>query len=195
MQLRYGLVILVIGLLVLLPLPAQAQRYFIRGDVDCNGVVNAADVDALYGHIYLNRAINCLLTADLDASGFIDVLDYVKLMSYIESGVPEPPAPFPLCGVDPAGSVECEKPCFCAEGCCGQFTAGQTGNTDCDTVGKRNLADITRLIDKVYISKEELCCLENGNVDGDLLAKVNLADITGLIDHVYVSKAETAACE
>lgn len=61
--------------------------------------------------------------------------------------------------------------------------------------GKRNLADITRLIDKVYISKLALCCPENGNIDGDELDKVNLADITGLIDHVYISKAETAACE
>lgn len=70
-----------------------------------------------------------------------------------------------------------------------------TGNVDCDIEGKRNLADITRLIDRVYISKVELCCEGNGNVNGDIDAKVNLADITRLIDHVYISKAETVACE
>ena len=79
--------------------------------------------------------------------------------------------------------------------CCGLYTDGQTGNTECDIDGKRNLADITRLINNVYISKLALCCPENGNTDGDALAKVNLADITRLIDHVYISKAETAACE
>ena len=80
-------------------------------------------------------------------------------------------------------------------GCCGLYTGGFTGNTDCDILGKRNLADITRLIDKVYVSKTDLCCPENGNVDGDLLAKVNLADITRLIDHVYISKDQTSACQ
>jgi hypothetical protein len=79
-------------------------------------------------------------------------------------------------------------------GCCGQFTGGQTGNTNCDPDGKRNLADITKLIDRVYISKALLCCEANGNVDGDVDAKLNLADITKLIDHVYISKVETAAC-
>lgn len=78
---------------------------------------------------------------------------------------------------------------------CGAYTEGYTGNTDCSIDGKRNLADITRLIDHVYISKAHLCWRENGNTDGDPEAKVNLADITRLIDHVYISKAETAACE
>ena len=79
--------------------------------------------------------------------------------------------------------------------CCGLYTDGYTGNTNCDDEGKRNLADITRLIDRVYISKVGLCCEDSGNVDGDTQNKTNLADITKLIDHVYISKAETAACE
>jgi hypothetical protein len=79
-------------------------------------------------------------------------------------------------------------------GCCGVFTSGQTGNADCSDDGKRNLADITRLIDRVYVSKEPLCCEENGNTSGDEEGKINLSDITKLIDHVYVSKAETAPC-
>lgn len=79
-------------------------------------------------------------------------------------------------------------------GCCGTFTAGYTGNVNCDTAGKRNLADITGLIDHVYISKAPLCCTSNGNTDGDFAFKVNLADISRLIDHVYLSKSETAAC-
>ena len=81
------------------------------------------------------------------------------------------------------------------ESCCGFWTSGMTGNTECSSSGKRNLADITRLIDRIYISKVILCCEENGNVDGDIEAKINLSDITKLIDHVYISKPETAACQ
>lgn len=104
--------------------------------------------------------------------------------------------------VDTANNIICARvaslsPFILAEPiiCCGQYTGGQTGNANCDEGGKRNLADITRLIDNVYISKEVLCCQENGNTNGDELNKVNLADITKLIDHVYISKNETAACE
>ena len=80
-------------------------------------------------------------------------------------------------------------------GCCGRLTNGYTGNTDCDDLGKRNLADITRHIDHVYVSKEPLCCKSAANTDGDELGTVNLGDITRLIDHVYVSKEETAPCQ
>jgi len=80
------------------------------------------------------------------------------------------------------------------EGCCGAFTEGMAGNADCSEDGKRNLADITRLIDRVYISKSELCCEENGNTDADTEDRINLSDITRLIDHVYISKNETGTC-
>lgn len=79
--------------------------------------------------------------------------------------------------------------------CCGWFTDGQTGNINCDVEGERNLADITALIDRIFLTKTALCCEANGNVDGDLDAKMNLSDITRLIDHIFLTKAETAACE
>ena len=78
---------------------------------------------------------------------------------------------------------------------CGQFTFGYTGNTDCSEDGKRDLTDITRLIDRIYISKLNLCCEENGNTNGDIENIIDLADIARLIDHIYISKTETAACE
>jgi len=79
--------------------------------------------------------------------------------------------------------------------CCGTLTAGLTGNTDCDLGGKRNLADITVLIARVYRGVKPMCCEENGNVDGDPEQKLNLGDISRLIDHVYMSGAETANCQ
>jgi hypothetical protein len=52
---------------------------------------------------------------------------------------------------------------------------------------KVNLADITRLIDHVYLSKAPLNYERAGNVDGSSGGKINLADITLMIDHVYIS--------
>jgi hypothetical protein len=82
----------------------------------------------------------------------------------------------------------------CGPGCCGLYTGGYTGNVDCDTAGERNLADITALVDRIYVSKSWLCCEDNGNTNGDADGELNLADIIRLIDHVYVSHAETAPC-
>ena len=74
--------------------------------------------------------------------------------------------------------------------CCHDYT----GNTDCDPDEKCALSDITRLIDRVYLSKVPLCCEAAGNIDGDPKGLMNLADITLLIDHVYLSKRPTAPC-
>jgi hypothetical protein len=80
-------------------------------------------------------------------------------------------------------------------GCCGSYgNPGYTGNTNCSLDGLRTLADITRLIDRVYITKEVLCCEENGNVNGSTDGLLTLADITALIDHVYIKKEPTAPC-
>ncbi len=79
--------------------------------------------------------------------------------------------------------------------CCGLFTGGLTGNINCDIEGRRGIEDITLLIDHVYISGADLCCLANGNLDQDSEGLINLSDITRLVDHVYVNKAETAACK
>jgi hypothetical protein len=77
--------------------------------------------------------------------------------------------------------------------CCGLYTGGLTGNTNCDADGKRNLADITQLITRVYLTPEvPLCCEENGDTNGT--PPINLADITKLIDYVYISHLETAEC-
>ena len=74
--------------------------------------------------------------------------------------------------------------------CCLDFT----GNTNCDIEGNVDLADITTLIDRVYLTKTPLCCEAAGNVDGDIEQLLDLADIVALIDHVYISKEPTAPC-
>jgi hypothetical protein len=82
----------------------------------------------------------------------------------------------------------------CDSTCCGSYNIGRTGNTDCDPVGMVKLSDISRLIDRIFISKTPLCCEENGNVNGSADGLLTLGDITVLIDHVYISKAPTAPC-
>jgi len=76
---------------------------------------------------------------------------------------------------------------FCSEpGCCGAYTDGYTGNTNCDDQGKLNLSDITAEITRVYLEPEvPLCCEENGDVNCD--TKINLSDITNLITKVYIN--------
>ena len=78
--------------------------------------------------------------------------------------------------------------------CCGKFTSGLTGNTDCGEDGQITLADITRLIDFVYVSGDNLCCPTSGNTNGSEDGKITLADITRLIDRVFISKSSTAPC-
>jgi hypothetical protein len=80
------------------------------------------------------------------------------------------------------------------EGCCGQYTGGITGNCNCSEDGKLTLSDITRLIDRVYISKLPLCCEASGNTNGSADCKITLSDITVLIDAVYISKLPPEAC-
>ena len=74
---------------------------------------------------------------------------------------------------------------FTVISCCGLYTGGETGNVDCDQEGQINLADITRLIDYIYLSRTVPCCSANGNVDGDEEAVLNLADVTALIERIY----------
>lgn len=76
--------------------------------------------------------------------------------------------------------------------CCGLYTGGITGNTNCDVDGKFNLSDITELVDRVYISMTPLCCEPNGDLNCD--TKLNLSDITQLITFVYLDPVAGTPC-
>lgn len=89
-----------------------------------------------------------------------------------------------------ADSIDVQITVSAHSACCQGFA----GNADCDESNNRDLADITRLIDRVYISERALCCEEAGNVDGSVDGLLTLSDITRLIDHVYISHSATAPC-
>jgi hypothetical protein len=78
--------------------------------------------------------------------------------------------------------------------CCGRYTGGETGNTDCDIEGQRSLSDITILISNIYITHNPLCCEANGNTDGDPENLLSLTDIMRLIDNVYINHTLCAPC-
>ena len=80
------------------------------------------------------------------------------------------------------------------EGCCGAYTPGVTGNVNCSDDGKVTLADVSRLIDFVFISKAALCCHADGNTNGSEDCKITLSDISVEIDAVFISKSPPAAC-
>ncbi len=74
-------------------------------------------------------------------------------------------------------------------GCCVDFT----GNADCSTEEMPDIADITRLIDYLYISHEPLCCLEEADADASG-GEPDIADITRLIDFLYISHDLLSDC-
>ncbi len=78
--------------------------------------------------------------------------------------------------------------------CCGLYSDGLPGNTDCDIEGRITLSDLTRLIDRLYISRRPLCCAASGNVDGSPDGVVSLSDVARLIDHTYISRQPLAPC-
>ena len=76
--------------------------------------------------------------------------------------------------------------------CCGLYTAGLTGNVNCDTSGLIDLADITTLMSVVYYGATP-CCAASNDVNSDTY--VDLVDINRLIDRVYYSHDPTDACQ
>ena len=75
--------------------------------------------------------------------------------------------------------------------CC----SGMTGNVDCSPNGSIDIADLTSLIDYLYVSLSPLCCVGEANTDGDPASVIDIADLTRLIDFLYVSFTAPAGCE
>ncbi len=69
---------------------------------------------------------------------------------------------------------------------------GIVGNVDCDNAESVDIADLTRLVDNLFISFAPLCCGEEANVDG--LPGVDIGDLTRLVDHLFISFQPLPAC-
>lgn len=91
-------------------------------------------------------------------------------------------SPFPVDVVTP--TVSYSLPCC----------QGITGNVDCDLAEATDIADLSALIDYLYISFSPLCCKQEANCDGSLDGAIDIADLTALIDYLYISFTPTASC-
>lgn len=74
--------------------------------------------------------------------------------------------------------------------CC----SGSTGNIDGDSNDIVDIADLTFLIDHLFINFPPLDCPIEGNVDGDMAGLIDIADLTFLIDHLFINFPPTAPC-
>ncbi|MFZ5981646.1 MAG: S8 family serine peptidase [Candidatus Zixiibacteriota bacterium] len=74
-------------------------------------------------------------------------------------------------------------------GCC----VGQTGDANCSGDDEPDISDITTLINHLYQSGPELCCLEeaDANSSGGV---VDISDITTLIGYLYLGTATLYPC-
>jgi len=75
--------------------------------------------------------------------------------------------------------------------CC----VGLTGNVDADTADAVDIADLTLLIDHLFIANTPLPCPAEGNTDGDELGAVDIGDLTILIDYLFISRTPPAPCQ
>lgn len=133
-------------------------RFFVRGDVTCDGVVDGADVAALSIIIPGGPPPPCQDAADINDDGVLSPLDLVQLISYVNTGGPPPSAPFPTCGFDPTPLDGLS----CLTSCCRCFIRG---DVNCD--GVVNGADLTALTSYAFSGSPVPACLDAADVNDD----------------------------
>ena len=68
--------------------------------------MNIADGIFLLQSLFANGGnSNCMDAADANDDGSVDVSDVISILGYQFNGTNPPPAPYPNCGVDPAGGT------------------------------------------------------------------------------------------
>ena len=77
-----------------------------------------------------------------------------------------------------------------AGGCC----VGSTGNVNGDPGDVVDIADLTALIDHLFINFTPIACPAEANINGDPGGIVDIADLTALIDHLFINFTPTAPC-
>lgn len=91
---------------------------------------------------------------------------------------PLDPNPFPL---------PCPGPLCCM--------GPTTGNVDCDPLESIDIADLTVLVDHLFISFAPLCCKDEGNIDGIVgPCSIDIADLTLLVDHLFITFTPLPVC-
>lgn len=76
-------------------------------------------------------------------------------------------------------------------GCC----SGNVGNVDGGADDAVDIADLTQLIDHLFITFPQLDCPQEANINGDPAGVVDIADLTQLIDHLFINFPPLPACQ
>jgi hypothetical protein len=91
-----------------------------------------------------------------------------------------------LCASNISADINCAAD---DAGCC---CTGTRGNVDCDFSDAVDVADLTILIDHLFISLDPLPSVDEANIDGE--EQIDIADLTRLIDFLYISLAPLPGC-
>lgn len=78
--------------------------------------------------------------------------------------------------------------CSTGGNCC----SGSRGNIDCSSNNVIDIADLVALVDHLFITTPELCCLAEANVVDD--ATIDIADLTFLVDFLFVNNPPMTLC-
>ena len=96
---------------------ATARVPFLRGDVNTDGNVDAADAVGLLRYVLAHEDIGCPAAADADNSGRVNLTDAVAVVDYALRGGPVLPPPFPDCGNPAEKSDPGATTLSCANAC------------------------------------------------------------------------------
>ena len=103
------------------PQSTVADYEFVRANSNNDDKVDIADPVFTLAYLFgQGDAPNCFDAADANNDGKVDVADPIYTLGYLFGGGPQPPPPFPECGIDagPEDLLDC-NPCSC-----GPYTAG-----------------------------------------------------------------------
>lgn len=165
--------------------PASPEVCTITGDVDCSGEVNIGDV---YQIIYWFNGTGPLPACphEMDANGdcVIDSKDFTLLIECL------------------MGSHDY---CFPVETCCSPIIVPSccirgVGNVDGSFENEPTIADISAMINMLYITGEQVSCLTEADINQSggcfpTRADITLGDIAALIDYLFINGPAVALPE
>lgn len=77
----------------------------------------------------------------------------------------------------------------------GNCCIGVRGNVDCSAGDIIDIADLTLLVDHLFLTNPPLCCAEEGNVDASPGGQIDIADLTSLVSYLFITGELPAACQ
>ncbi len=83
------------------------REQFVRGDANNDGLVQISDVLCVLDRVFSGAVLPCDDAADINDDHHLNVADGVALLEFLFMLGPDLPHPFPECGWDTTGAVDC----------------------------------------------------------------------------------------